>query len=186
MRSFKTYYKASSRKAGSCQQRKSPNSGTGQVVWVWDNLWPPESKTTAKKNERAEHSIKKLCWSKIYKKPFQIPSGNDQVTTWKLTRIKQKEPQGTTFLRGGFRHILMCCFWTLSFYSFVSFLFPSSSCQISDEPKEQRNEQNNGIQFSSPAKRQLSFDSLSYLARQKRPIFSPTILIHIINPRDLN
>ena len=42
--------------------RKSPNSGAGQVVWVWDNLWPPESKTTAKRMRSKKLAIFQLSW----------------------------------------------------------------------------------------------------------------------------
>ena len=46
--------------------RKSPNSGAGQVVWVWDNLWPPESKTTAKRMRSKKLAIFQLSWLLYY------------------------------------------------------------------------------------------------------------------------
>ena len=74
-----------------CRGRKSPNSGAGQVVWVWDNLWPPESKTTAKRMRSKKLAIFQLSWL-LYSAPsymiwvpksdkdlFEFPLDNHQI-----------------------------------------------------------------------------------------------------------
>ena len=80
-----------SKQAKEGKGRKSPNSGAGQVVWVWDNLWPPESKTTAKRMRSKKLAIFQLSWL-LYSAPsymiwvpksdkdlFEFPLDNHQI-----------------------------------------------------------------------------------------------------------